>query len=111
MGLCPEIAKVSAVCDRCRHRCGDGVAADRTAYDGLMGIPDGFEYDVMASGEVRIRHHGRAAGTLRGHAAASFLEDVLAGDPQELMARVTGNYRHGNERTAKQHPRNRNRER
>jgi hypothetical protein len=44
---------------------------------------------------------------LRGGAAARFLSDVEGGDPQELMARVTGNYRHGNERTAKQHPRTR----
>lgn len=74
-----------------------------------MGTPQGFEYDVTATGEVRIRHHGRDATTLRGRAAANFLEDVLTGDPQELMARVTGNYRRGNERTAKQHPRNRGR--
>ena len=33
-----------------------------------------------------------------------FLEDR---DAQELMARLTGNYRRGNERTARQHPRNR----
>ena len=38
-----------------------------------------------------------------------FLEDVEDQDPQELMARVTGQYKHGNERTAKQHPRNRGR--
>ncbi|MEO7269847.1 MAG: hypothetical protein ABIW49_11640 [Knoellia sp.] len=44
---------------------------------------------------------------LRGRKAADFLEDVEAGDDQELMARVTGNYKHGNERTAKNHPRNR----
>jgi hypothetical protein len=34
---------------------------------------------------------------------------VDSGDPQELMARITGNYRHGNERTAMNHPRNRRR--
>jgi hypothetical protein len=43
---------------------------------------------------------------LRGQAAARFLDEVERGDDQELMARVTGNYRRGNERTAKQHPRN-----
>ena len=56
---------------------------------------------------MTITHHGRRATVLRGRAAADFLEDVEAGDPQELMARVTGQYKHGNERTAKQHPRNR----
>ena len=97
------------VCRAWRRTCRGGGATSDTAYDGLMGAPEGFEYDVTSSGEVRIRHHGRAATTLRGRSAANFLEDVLAGDPQELMARVTGNYRHGNERTAKQHPPNRER--
>ena len=65
---------------------------------------------VRASGEVVIHHRGTLATTLRGDAAAEFVAEVEAGDEadaQELMARVTGNYRRGNERTAKQHPRNR----
>ena len=37
---------------------------------------------------------------------AQFLAEVDEGDPQEVMARWTGNYRRGNERTAKNHPRN-----
>lgn len=74
-----------------------------------MGTPEGFDYRVTKAGEVRISHHGRQATTLRGQRAAEFLEDVEDDDPQELMARVTGNYRHGNERTARQHPRNRGR--
>ena len=72
--------------------------------------PEGFTYAVRAAGEVVIHHRGRLATTLRGDAAADFLAEVEAGDAadaQELMARVTGNYRCGNERTAKQHPRNR----
>lgn len=71
--------------------------------------PDGFAYRVRCSGEVRITHHGRPAGTLRGNAAARFLADVEVDDPQEVMARLTGNYKHGNERTGKDHPRNRGR--
>lgn len=68
--------------------------------------PEGFDYDVRG-GEVVISHHGRRATVLRGKAAARFLADVEDGaDDQELMARVTGNYRRGNERTAKNHPRN-----
>lgn len=47
---------------------------------------------------VVIRHHGRVATTLRGAAAARFLADVERSDPQQLMARVTGNYKRGNER-------------
>ena len=67
--------------------------------------PEGFEYVVTSSGDVRITHHGRLATTLRGLRAAQFLDEVEAGDPQEVMARVTGNYKRGNERAAKQHPR------
>ena len=70
-----------------------------------MPAPEGFDYDVRGT-EVVITHHGRRATVLRGPAAARFLDDVEQGDAQELMARVTGNYRRGNERTAKNHPRN-----
>lgn len=70
--------------------------------------PSGFEYRLVGD-DVVISHHGRRATTLRGDAAQRFLTDVEAGDDQELMARVTGNYKHGNERTAKDHPRNKDR--
>lgn len=70
-----------------------------------MGTPNGFTYTVRGS-EVVIDHHGGRATVLRGARAAAFLEDVERGDPQELMARVTGNYRRGNERQARNHPRN-----
>lgn len=78
-----------------------------------MGSPNGFDYTTRGD-EVVITHHGRTATVLRGHRAADFLAEVedLAVDssaPQELMARLTGNYRHGNERTARNHPRNRGR--
>jgi hypothetical protein len=68
--------------------------------------PEGFDY-VEGGGEVVISHHGVRATVLRGARAADFLVDVRAQDPQELMARLTGNYRRGNERTARNHPRNR----
>ncbi|GAA1434469.1 hypothetical protein GCM10009616_28990 [Microlunatus lacustris] len=68
---------------------------------------EGFEYQVLGDGRVRISHAGRVAAGLRGAAATDFLEDVEKGDPQLLMARVTGNYKRGNERTARNHPRNR----
>ncbi|MBN2359042.1 MAG: hypothetical protein JXR83_06285 [Deltaproteobacteria bacterium] len=68
--------------------------------------PDGFVYEVRGNGLVAITHHGRLATTLRGSAAAKFLAEVQEGDEQELMARVTGNYKRGNERTARNHPRN-----
>ncbi|MBL0746676.1 hypothetical protein [Nocardioides baculatus] len=70
--------------------------------------PEGFDYETRG-GDVVITHHGRRATVLRGPAAVRFLADVEDDDPQELMARITGNYRRGNERTAKIHPRNRGR--
>lgn len=73
-----------------------------------MPSPSGFDYQVRADGAVVITHHGRTATTLRGGRAAQFLAEVEE-DPQEVMARWTGNYRRGNERTARDHPRNRNR--
>lgn len=71
--------------------------------------PEGFDYTIHKDGTVVITHDGRRAGVLRGRRAADFLEDVETGDEQELMARLTGNYKHGNERTARNHPRNRGR--
>lgn len=66
----------------------------------MAGTPEGFEF-VERDDRVEIRHHGRPAATLRKAAAAKFLRDVERGDPQQLMARVTGNYKHGNERVAR----------
>ena len=71
-----------------------------------MGIASGFEYAVRTDGTVVITHLGRRAAVLRGARAEEFLDEVGT-DPQGAMARWTGNYKRGNERTAKQHPRNR----
>jgi hypothetical protein len=71
-----------------------------------MGVPEGFEYGVRGDGSIAITHHGRPATVVRGARAAQFLAEVDDDDPQEVMARWTGNYRRGNERTARQHPRN-----
>jgi len=80
----------------------------RPRQDGVVGgAAGGFDYERRGA-EVVITHHGRRAGRLRGHAAQRFLAEVEA-DPQGVMARVTGNYKHGNERVAKQHPRHRSR--
>jgi hypothetical protein len=70
----------------------------------------GFSYRATKRGEVFVHHRGRLATTLRGTAAADFLSEVDGADAaeqQQIMARVTGNYRRGNERLAKNHPRNR----
>lgn len=71
-----------------------------------MNNPEGFDYAAQRDGSVVVRHHGKVAARLRGARAAEFLEDV-GSDPQAVMARWTGNYKRGNERVAKQHPRNR----
>lgn len=70
----------------------------------------GFTYRLRENKDLEILHHGRLASTLRGQDAEDFRAEVEAGsddDAQQLMARVTGNYKHGNERLASQHPRNR----
>jgi hypothetical protein len=59
--------------------------------------PTGFRYECNGD-TVVIFHHGTKATTLRGNAAAKFLTDVDRGDDQLLMARLTGNYKRGNER-------------
>ena len=70
--------------------------------------PENFDY-FERGGDVVITHQGKTATTLRGAKAAAFLQDVEHDDPQELMARLTGNYRRGNERQARNHPRNKGR--
>ena len=70
----------------------------------------GFGFRVSKSGEVQIRRHGKTVTTLRDFAAQEFLaniEGLPEDEQQQLMARYTGNYKRGNERTAKNHPRNR----
>lgn len=64
----------------------------------MSGSPSGFAFTVSGS-RVEIRHHGRHATTLRNAAAQKFIADVERGDPQQVMARATGNYKRGNERS------------
>ncbi len=70
----------------------------------------GFTYRSKADTEVVIFHFGKRATVLRKDKSRRFLSDMdaldFAGQQQE-MARLTGNYRRGNERVAKTHPRNR----
>ena len=73
-------------------------------------LPSGFAYRVRKDGDVEVSHHGRPAAVLRGKAAARFVAEVARGGEdaaQQLMARVTGNYKRGNERLASGHPRRR----
>lgn len=70
-----------------------------------MPSPHGFEH-LIRGDEVVILHHGIRAAILRGAKATDFLTRVETEDPQLLMARLTGDYRRGNERAARRHPRN-----
>jgi len=72
-----------------------------------MAAPEGFEWVRRKNGDVVITHRGRTAATLRGQKASEFIDDDGGAQDQELMARLTGNYRRGNERDARNHPRNR----
>ncbi len=63
----------------------------------------GFSYRTTKDGTVFIGHNGRDATTLRGDAARRFLARVANAKidteaAEGLMARVTGNYKRGNER-------------
>lgn len=73
-----------------------------------MANPEGFDYQVRGHSVV-ITHRGKRATVLRGAKARQFVGDLESGDPQQLMARLTGNYRRGNERLAGSHPRHQNR--
>ena len=79
----------------------------------MPGEANGFAYDVQRGGEVVITHHGKRATVLRGPRAAGVRRRGGAGpdelSAQQVMARWTGNYKRGNERTARAHPRNRGR--
>jgi hypothetical protein len=69
--------------------------------DGLDDEPFAWE---RRGDELLITHRGRRAAVLRGDAAARFLERAERLDEpgaQRLMARVTGNFRRGNERRAR----------
>ena len=64
----------------------------------MSGTKDlGFSVSTRKSGDVIILRDGSEVTVLRKAAAKRFLERVERGDPQQLMARVTGNYRRGNE--------------
>ncbi len=75
-----------------------------------MNLARGFVWQIRKGGTVEITHDGKRAASLRGDRAKGFLDDMDALDhqgQQDEMARLTGNYKRGNERLAKHHPRNR----
>ncbi|HPF36440.1 MAG TPA: hypothetical protein P5571_11975 [Candidatus Krumholzibacteria bacterium] len=72
----------------------------------------GFRWQARKNGEVAVTRGGKVVTVLRGDAAREFLADAAGADPldmQQDLARLTGNYKRGNERLASEHPRNRER--
>ena len=68
-----------------------------------------FSYQ-SAKDKVRIFWDNRTIMTLSGQKASDFLakaEGLNETELQLLLAKLTGQFKHGNERMAKKHPRNR----
>ena len=59
----------------------------------------GFSYTVRKSGDIVISRHGKEVTVLRGDAVRKFMIRVTTRDPQQVMARYTGDYKRGNERS------------
>jgi hypothetical protein len=60
-----------------------------------------FEYRANAEGKVFIYWKGKQVRTLKGPAAAGFLSRAEVASSEEcqlIMARITGNFKRGNER-------------
>jgi hypothetical protein len=63
-----------------------------------------FSFTATRNGLVRIAFEGKVVTTLAGIAASRFLakiESATPADRQLTMAKATGHFRHGTERTAK----------
>ena len=62
---------------------------------------DAFSFRALKDGTVRIAFRGKAVTTLAGKAATRFLARVDGAGPDQAqlaMAKVTGNFKRGNER-------------
>ncbi len=69
----------------------------------------GFVHAVAKNGTVLIRREGQLVTSLRGAKATAFLKKIDALDffgQQHWMARMTGNYKRGNEKLSKNHLKN-----
>lgn len=67
---------------------------------------DPFEYRVTKSGDVLVSRRGVVVTTVRGARARRLVAELGVDDDrdQQLLARVTGNYKRGNERSANSRP-------
>lgn len=60
-----------------------------------------FSYRVSKDRKVFIFWHGKQIMILKDVAAAKFTREIAEAEPQQaqlLMAKITGNFKHGNER-------------
>ena len=66
---------------------------------------DIFSYRVNKENKVTVYWHNKPVKMLKGRKAEKFLESMLSADGREsqlLMAKVTGNFKRGNEKLCKQ---------
>lgn len=68
----------------------------------MAGEFEPFEWTITKDGRVRVGRSHRSVAVLSGAQAARFVRLVESGAPEEdlqqLLARLTGNYKRGNER-------------
>lgn len=60
-----------------------------------------FMFRETKDGRVLIYWHGKQITVLKGKVASKFLKDILPADSMQaqlVMARITGHFKHGNER-------------
>jgi hypothetical protein len=63
-----------------------------------------FDYQQTKDGRVFLFYEGKRVKTLAGKAAEKFLKQIARSEgkaAQLVMAKVTGNFKRGNERTGK----------
>ena len=68
-----------------------------------------FAYTVRKDGSVAVTHGGRTVSVIAGKDAARLiakLSNASAQDVQLALAKITGNFKRGNERAAGSHSRN-----
>ncbi|MDX2219078.1 MAG: hypothetical protein SF172_08655 [Burkholderiales bacterium] len=68
-----------------------------------------FGYQVRKDGSVAVSHGGRVVSVIAGREAERLiakLSKANAQDVQLALAKITGNFRRGNERAAGNHSRN-----
>jgi len=68
----------------------------------------GFSHRERKDGSLEVLHGGRQAALLRGNRAVTLLHILNTGSFEQgqlAMAKITGNYKRGNEGQAARHPR------